>query len=82
MKSIVGLAVNSVKHTNMHSSHVCVVTRGKDVLAVTNNDEGNRVLGISVPSRHAEMNALSYLAKTSTRKKYYEKFGYLYNKSR
>lgn len=84
MKSIIEVAINSIERTNLHSSHVCIVVRGKKIKTITGNDDGNRILGISVPSRHAEMNAICNLRKTknATKKKYCEKLGYLCNKSR
>lgn len=78
MESLVHIAMSSVEDTNLHSNHVCIITRGKKILTTNTNDDGNRILGISVPTRHAEMNALDSLYKTNPpRKKYYEKFRHI-----
>lgn len=84
MKSIIHTAIEAANNNTeiRLSNHICVITRGKSILTTNTNDTGNRVLGISVTSRHAEMNALYSLKCNTTRKKYYEKLGYLCNKSR
>lgn len=73
--------------------HGCVITKGREILSFANNTFGMRIMGESVTTRHAEMNAYSSLLRSrknsisihkryslmSTRKKWCEKVGYICN---
>lgn len=73
------------RHSKMDCKHACVITKGKTILAAGVNHHGNRVLGKTVPTIHAEMGAFSSFCKLNkyrslfaARKQWLEKAGYLY----
>lgn len=77
------------RHSKMDSKHSCLIVKNKTILAAEVNQHGNRILGKTVPTIHAEMAALSSFSKLNkcrslrpARKQWLEKVGYLYRQNK
>lgn len=93
---MIDTAKNLSMNSKLHSRHGCLIVKKNKILSLGINEIGNRVMGKTVPTIHAEMSALSLLKKstpklrkstyrslpTTAKKQWFKEVGYLYSKGR